>query len=330
MLGAFAALSLVAASPAILAGPPAVLAEAHPGTLVRLPDGRHLNFRCAGTGTPTVILEGGFAATSLAWGRVGALVARTNRVCAYDRAGSGFSDPGPEPRDGAAIARDLDDGLRAAGIGGPLVVVGHSAGGLYVRLFANRRPREVVGMVLVDPSVEYQDRRLAAVFGPGTGSVTGLRVRAANCLAAAAAGTLPSADPAVARCVPADRTDMPAAVNAARRAEAMRPATWSTQVSELDALWTTTSAEVAAGRASYGAMPLIVLTAGDTYSATPPAARVAIDRVWAGLHDEVAARSTRGQRRTVAGSGHLMMRDRPDAVAAAIAEVAAAAHAGVS
>ena len=272
--------------------------------MARLPDGRGLAFRCSGSGSPTVILEGGWAANSLGWGRVQPLVAPVTRVCSYDRAGSGRSDPGPAPRDGAAIARDLDDGLRAAKIAGPFVVVGHSAGGLYVRLFADRRPADVAGMVLVDPSVEYQDKRLSAVYGPGAGSLAPLRVRTAACLAAAKAHALPSPDPKLAKC------------------DAATPvATWAAEVEELDTLWGATSDEVAAGRSSYGALPLIVLTAGDTNAALPDPARRAADRVWAGLHQELAEHSSIGVRRTVAGTGHLIPKDRPDAVAAAIIEV---------
>lgn len=298
------ALALVAAA--------AVSAQAPPGVdRVRLRDGRALAFRCTGRGGPTVLLEGGWAATSLAWSRVQPLIAATTRVCSYDRAGMGLSDPGPIPRDGAAIARDLDEGLRAAKIAPPFVVVGHSAGGLYVRIFADRRPRDVVGMVLVDPSVEYQDKRLSAMFGPGAGSIAALRDRSAACLAAATSHSLPSLDPKLAKCDPATPV-----------------ATWQTEVAELDSLWGATSDEVAGGRTAYGALPLIVLTAGETNAALPEGARRAADRVWAGLHDEIAARSTVGVRRTVVGSGHLIPKDRPDAVAAAVAEVVAAARTG--
>ncbi|HLZ83264.1 MAG TPA: alpha/beta hydrolase [Caulobacteraceae bacterium] len=300
---------------------PADEASAHPGLLARLPDHRAINFRCVGSGRPTVLLEGGYAATSLAWTKVQALIAPRHRACAYDRAGIGFSDPGPLPRDGAAIASDLDLALRAARIPGPYIVVGHSAGGLYVRLFADRRPREVVGMVLVDPSVEYQDRRFAAVFGPGAGSLAPLRTRAEGCLAAAEAGSLPSSDAALAPCTPAPKAGQPAAVAAARLAEAKRPATWKTQISELDSLWTSTSDEVAAGRRRYGDLPLVVLTAEGTYAGAPAATQARAFALWADLHAEIAARSNWGSHRVVAGSSHLMMRDRPDAVAAAIEEV---------
>ena len=275
-----------------------------------------------------MLLEGGYAATSLAWTKVQALIASRHRACAYDRAGYGFSDPGPLPRDGAAIARDLDLALRAARIDGPFIVVGHSAGGLYVRLFADRRPREVVGMVLVDPSVEYQDRRQAAVFGPGAGSLAPLRARAERCLAAAEAGSLPSSDAALAPCTPKPKVGEPAAVAAARLAEAKRPDTWKTQISELDSLWTQTSDEVAAGRRQYGDLPLVVLTADGTYAGAPPETPARVSALWISLHEEIAARSRRGAHRVVTGSSHIMMRDRPDAIADAIEEVAAEARSG--
>jgi pimeloyl-ACP methyl ester carboxylesterase len=241
--------------------------------------------------------------SSLAWSKVQRLVAPMTRVCSYDRAGMGLSNPGPAPRDGAAIARDLDDGLRAQDR--RAVRRRRSlGGGLYVRLFADRRPADVFSMVLVDPSVKYQDKRLSAVFGPGAGSIAGLRDRSALCLAAAKAHALPSPDPKRLKC------------------DAAKPAaTWAAEVAELDSLWGATSDEVAAGRSSYGALPLIVLTAGDTNAAMPDPARRVADRVWAGLHDEIAEHSTVGVRRTVAGTGHLIPKDRPDAVAAAIAEV---------
>jgi pimeloyl-ACP methyl ester carboxylesterase len=139
----------------------------------------------------------------------------------------------------------------------PGVLVSHSAGGLYMRLFADRRPREIVGMVLVDPSIEHQDQRFAAVFGPGAGGTDPLRARAAAYLAAAQQGALlPSTDLAVARCTPKPMPQDPA-----QAAEAVRPSIWWTQVSELDTLWTATSREIDAGRRAYGSLPLIVLTA---------------------------------------------------------------------
>lgn len=310
---------LLAASPASAA--PAN--EATPGLLAKLPDGRKLNFRCSGQGSPTVLLEGGYGASSLVWTRVQAQVAKTNRVCAYDRAGYGFSDPGPLPRDGAAIARDLDRGLRAAKINGPFIVVGHSAGGLYVRLFSNRRPEDVVGMVLVDPSVEYQEQRFSALFGPGAGSVAPIIARDARCLEAAQRKALPSEEPGLERCTPKPDPDLPAAVNAARLAEAMRPSKWRTLVSELETLWSSTSDEIKLGRQSYGDMPLIVLTAGQTYASAPEQAREPLASLWWGLHREIAERSDRGVSRRIIDSPHMMITQKPEVVVAAILDVSA-------
>ena len=88
---------------------------AHPAVLARLADGRRLNFRCSGAGRLTVIFESGFAGDSMAWSKVRAPLADRYHVCAYDRAGAGFSDPALGPRDGAAIARDLDQGCARCG-----------------------------------------------------------------------------------------------------------------------------------------------------------------------------------------------------------------------
>ncbi len=325
-LPAVLALALAALAPAPAAADPSADPSAGPGLLARLPDGRRLNFRCTGAGAPTVLLEGGYGADSLGWGKVRVALAKSYRVCSYDRAGAGYSDPGPLPRDGAAIARDLDRGLAAARIPGPYIVVGHSAGGLYVRLFSNRRPQDVVGMVLVDPSVEHQDRRFAALFGEGAAGLGPLQARAAQCLAAAEAGALPSVEPPLERCVPTARPGQSPAAVAARRAEALRPSTWRARISELDTLWGATSDALDLGRQSYGDLPLVVLTADGTYAAAPQAAREPLASLWWGLHRELARRSTRGVSRQVEGSSHMMMNDRPDAIVAAVREVAAQAN----
>jgi pimeloyl-ACP methyl ester carboxylesterase len=308
---------------------PAAEGSAHPGLLARLPDGRRINFRCAGQGAPTVLFESGFGADSLLWPRVQLQEAKLRRACAYDRAGAGFSDPGPMPRDGAAIAKDLDEALRAADIRGPFIVVAHSSGGLYARLFADRRPRDVVGLVLVEPSVEHQERRVDDAFGPGAGSLAGTRDRTVRCLAAAQSGVLPSADPALAPCTGLVQASQPPAVQAARLAEARRPSRWQAQISELDNLWTTTSDEIDRGRASYGDLPLIVLTA-DGGRPSAPAPLSAGTSFTMSLHQEIARRSTRGEDRRVTESSHMMMFDRPDAILKAIADVAAEAKAAKS
>ena len=113
-------------------------------------DGVALHLHCVGAGSPTVVLESGAGAGMLAWAWVQPEVARETRVCAYDRAGYGWSDGGSDDVDAERVVEQLRTLLRAAGEAGPFVAVGHSLGGHYVRVFADSHPDEVSGVVLVD------------------------------------------------------------------------------------------------------------------------------------------------------------------------------------
>lgn len=120
-----------------------------PGQLIDV-GGHSLHLNCTGSGGPTVVLEagGGEMSSNLGWIAQG--VARDTRVCVYDRAGRGWSEPADTPQDGAQIAADLHTLLHRAQVPGPYVLAGHSFGGLYVLTFAAHYPDEVAGMVLVD------------------------------------------------------------------------------------------------------------------------------------------------------------------------------------
>jgi pimeloyl-ACP methyl ester carboxylesterase len=124
-----------------------------PGRLIDI-GGYRLHLTRAGTGRPAVVLDAGLAGFSLDWGLVAPGVASFTTVCAYDRAGYGWSDPGPLPRTSSRIAAELHTLLHLAGVEPPYVLVGHSFGGFNVRLFADYYPDEVAGMVLVDVSHE--------------------------------------------------------------------------------------------------------------------------------------------------------------------------------
>lgn len=126
-----------------------------PGQLVDV-DGHKMHIRCDGpaNATPTVVLEAGGGGFSSSWSRVQELLASRVRSCAYDRAGLGWSAPGPAPRTMRQEAFELHELLAAAHIAGPLVLVGHSVGGLNVRIYADRYGPDVAGMVLVDPTHE--------------------------------------------------------------------------------------------------------------------------------------------------------------------------------
>ena len=112
--------------------------------------GHRLHLNCAGSGSPTVVLKSGLGETSPMWSRITTPVSRTSRVCAYDRAGQGWSGTAQHPQDGLAVAADLHTLLGRAGESGPYVLVGHSTGGTYAMSYAAQYPTDVAGMVLLD------------------------------------------------------------------------------------------------------------------------------------------------------------------------------------
>jgi pimeloyl-ACP methyl ester carboxylesterase len=123
---------------------------AQPGRLIPAGHGARLNFYCVGSGSPTVVFDAGWEDWAPSWAKVQPQVAKWTRACSYDRAGTGFSDPGPLPRTSVTIADELHLALHNAGIRGPYILVGHAFGGDIVRTFADRHTREVAGLVLID------------------------------------------------------------------------------------------------------------------------------------------------------------------------------------
>ncbi len=113
-------------------------------------NGHRMNIYCTGEGSPTVILEAGGVANSLWWYRVQAQLAQHNRVCAYDRAGQGWSEPASGSRDALTLVRELHSLLGQAGISTPFIMAGHSFGAILTRIYAHQYPEQVSGIVLVD------------------------------------------------------------------------------------------------------------------------------------------------------------------------------------
>ena len=118
--------------------------------------GYRLHINCQGQGGPTVVMESGNGNFSLNWGQVPREVAKFTRVCAYDRAGLGWSDRSPRRRTAHNLVQDLHTLLERSGVEPPYVLVGHSLGGMLIRLYAHVHPDQVAGMVLVDSSHEEQ------------------------------------------------------------------------------------------------------------------------------------------------------------------------------
>ena len=303
--------------------------------LVKIGRRRRLNIHVTGEehvapGAPSVVLCSGSGDTTLHWGRVQPVLARTHRVVAFDRAGLGFSDPGPRPRTTSRIVADLRAALSAAGIAPPYVLVGHSMASFETRLFAFQHPDEVVGLVLVDPRGDDLVARCNAAtpLGKWINRWSWNWNRRNLSLARAQP---PRGSPEFMALVGGEADPMlPASVNAALVAASLRPSTWLTIISEGRSLDNGVSAaELAAARRPLG-MPLIVLTAVNDAPmwGLPPLDSDAVKAVWKASHDELAALSSRGERRDVVGVGHGIQIERPRVVIEAIHEVIAPAGKG--
>jgi pimeloyl-ACP methyl ester carboxylesterase len=309
-----------------LAGPSACAAEpadpyAQAQQLVKLPDGRRMNLYCEGRKGPVVILDAGLGGTTWSWSSLQDQLADRFRVCAYDRAAMGFSDPGPLPRDAAHRTDDLRAMLKASGLPGPYILVGHSMGAINVQLYAFQTPQDVAGLVLVDPSTAHQAQRLSDAVGqtaPGDGN-GGRRA----CLEAAEAG-LKRGTPDWNTCVGRGSDSWSPELRSAMEKMRTSPDFFRAEVSEFDSLAGADSDQLDAAHRSLGDMPLIVLTAENTYrTGIPPGYADILSAQWMAMHDEIARLSSRGVNRLVPGSGHLIPSEKPDAVVAAVREVAA-------
>jgi len=257
-----------------------------PGRLVDV-GGHRLHIWCAGSGTPSVILETGLGGSSADWGFVQPEVAAFTQVCSYDRAGMGYSDPGPSPRTTRRIARELAQLLDRGGVSQPSILVGASIGGLIVRVFASEHAERVAGLVLVDASHEDQEEDVPPIapLVPFLSSVGAFR------LLGFSFG------------LPPDSLAPP--VRGFARATRFRAAGYRAAVDELMHLRESV-AEVRATRRKLD-IPVVVVTAGQ-----------GADAVWRGLQRDQVGLSQRGCQVIAERSGHAVAVGQPRVVVDAI------------
>jgi pimeloyl-ACP methyl ester carboxylesterase len=290
-----------------------------PGLLVDIGEGRHLNLRCAGSGSPTVIFESGAIADSMAWYKVQPPVANSTRACAYDRAGYGFSDGGPLPRDVNASAEDLHALIVASHLQTPVVLVGHSLGTNIVRRYADAYPKDVAAIVLLDPPAQNIAEFSAQWQKTEDEGRAGELAAISACEQAAEKGQLDPPAPAQKDCLRGPNPQFSVALNAAQRAYKIKPAFWKTVLSVMETNGDLYRQSVSA-RENHGAIPLIVLEPDSTNADAPPADRKALDAATVKTHQLIAATSKRGKIMPVAHSSHDVQFDRPDAVVSAVKE----------
>lgn len=294
-----------------------------PGQLVDV-GGHRLHLHCAGQGSPTVVLDTGLGMPSASWVLVQPVVAQWTRVCAYDRAGYGFSDPGPTPRTSQRIVEELHTLLDRAGERPPYVLAGHSFGGFTIRLFARRFPDQVAGLVLIDASHEdfatrlheadaqtrqQQRRQMQRQIELG---LVGLRFGLLR-LAPALAGWDTTAV-TFRRLTPQAMQEMLALF--------LNPRALRAAGDEMDAFAESSEQLRASGK--LGALPLVVLTAGGRTGeqAGQTAEQAEHRRLWRHeLQPELARLSSRGKQIMVANTGHMIPLEQPEAVTAALRDL---------
>ncbi len=283
-----------------------------PGRLVDV-SGHRLHIHCMGQGEPTVVFDSGLPGSSLSWCYVQPEVAKFARTCSYDRAGLGWSESSPNPRTSQQITEELRALLSNAGIRPPYVLVGHSFGGLTVRLYASEYPEEVAGMVLVDPLHPEEWESMAR--NESRQIEAGLRL-ARRVSFVARFGLMRLYFSLIGKGVVKPRVrsawissieKMPRELLPALRASWSRPLPYQTIVSQVRFLSQSAAQVAVAG--SHGDIPLVVLSASN-----PSQDRQMAQNAAAGL-------SANGKHLVASGSGHWINIDQPALVIEAIREV---------
>ena len=266
--------------------------------------GRKMHINCTGESSPTVILDSGLGDSYLSWHKVQPEIAKFTRVCSYDRAGLGYSDPSSRPRTSRVIAEELHELLQASGVAPPYVIVGHSMGGYDVRLYASMYPQEVVGMVLVDASHPDQENRFPAELKNMEGSWQ----REAQFIAY----TMPFGVPRVLGLCDEGAIDRAADCNGHTAKERM---------AEIKAF--AESATQTAATDPFGDLPLAVLSHDPDKPSNdlPLDLAKSVNKLWEAMQEDLAHLSTRSTQTVAKNSGHYIQIDRPDVVIDAVRNI---------
>lgn len=285
-----------------------------PGQMVDV-GGHRLHLYCAGEGAPVVVLESGLGEDSTIWARVQPEVAKFTRVCAYDRAGYAWSEPGPLPRTSARAASELHALLQRAAIPAPYVLVGHSLGGFHIRVWAHQYPEKTAGIVLVSPSHEDLSAHTPQAWKERDRWVEWW---ASVLLHFGVARLLPGLFGAK-DYLDELRRKLPVEVASAGTSLPFQTKHVTAYFRELDGV-DESYAQVRAAQ-DLGELPLVVVTERSERAGSLSPDEQAFEGAWDELMDRSARLSRRGRRVIAAHSGHMIQLDRPDIVVNAIRDI---------
>lgn len=267
-----------------------------PGQIYSI-DGYRMRLNCMGSGEPTIVLESGLGNDGLVWGGVQPVLAKSTRVCSYDRAGDGWSEARPEPRDADHIADELHRLLAEAKVSGPIVVMGHSIAGVYVRDFATRYPAGVAGIVFVDSATPLQEENpafqgIAAKQRIGLLLDRVLSIWGVQRLQGDCEQSFPGFDASMNRIGAEDNCE----------------AELGTAGAELDQI--TQSGRETVHTGPYGALPILVFSQDGGGAQTDPHITPAIRQAWNQMQEDLKKLSTRSRRIIAKNSTHYIQLDR--------------------
>ena len=281
-----------------------------PGKIVDV-GGYGMHIDCTGNGSPVLILEAGGQNDSTIWRGVQPALAKTSTVCAYDRAGSGWSDTQPGPRDADHIAAELRQLLLQAGIKGPMVLMGHSIGGLFIRDYVAHYPADVAGIIFVDSSTPFQERNAALVRATPTKTRIDKAVDFAtqpwtlNLLVVAGVPRL------LGMCGREHTAEDHIKKIQAEDICRLRKSAWD-EVYQFDQ-----SSQQTVNSGPFGALPILILSRDISKGLPTRPSHSELDRrnAWGQMQEDLKKLSTRSRRIVAKNSSHYIVLDRPDLIA---------------
>jgi pimeloyl-ACP methyl ester carboxylesterase len=265
-----------------------------PGVLVNV-DGHKMHIYCTGEGSPTIVLDHVAGGSSVDWALIQPELAKHTRVCAYDRAGFGWSDSSPAPRTMKQQVHELHSLLQGANEQGPYVLVGHSYGARVSRVYAAKYPDEVSGMVLMDAGILSDDPRYPPELHSGAESEEKM-LRAARRLSPFGVVRL------MRPLMELPTFDLPEEARLASTSFSVSPRFFQSLFAQGESMPTVLKEERAV--TSLGEIPLLVLVATEPNDA--------VRKVWNQANIEMASLSTRGSFRIVEGATHISLAYRAD------------------